>query len=303
MFQEHGIAVPLEAVRQRIDERFGSFSPQLRRVASFVRDHPQDVALNSLRTVAREAGVSPTSVTRLVQALGFEGYDAFQAAHRAWLTGGRPPAFSDRADRLISEVQAPEAEDAALDALAEAERGNVAASLAPERRGPLKQAAAIVLAAPGVTVAGIRSCFPAAYSFHYSLSLFMPGARLMTGTGASFLDDLHHLSPGDAMVAISVAPYSRETVEAARFAHGHGVQVIAITDGPRTPMARLADVTLVASNDCPAHIASPIGPIAVSHALAMLVLARAGSVALERLRRREATLEATAAYVGEGAAA
>jgi DNA-binding MurR/RpiR family transcriptional regulator len=295
--------VPLESIWGDIDKRYGEFSPQLRRAAQFVRMHPQDVALNSLRTVSRNAGVSPTSLTRLVQALDFDSYEAFQAQHRDWLKAGRQGTFSGRADRVISGAREPGAEDSLLDAMAEAERTNIAAALRPAARPALKRAADMIFNAPGVAVAGIRSCFPAAYSLHYTLSLFMPGVRIMLGTGSSFLDDLHHLTEGDVLVVISVSPYSRETVEAARFAKARGVQVVAITDASLAPLARLADVALVASNDSPAHIASPIGPIATAQALAMLVLARAGGMALEVLRRREAMLEATSAYIDEETAA
>jgi DNA-binding MurR/RpiR family transcriptional regulator len=299
LFQGRWLEVPLESIWEDIDRRYGEFSPQLRRAAQFVRKHPQDVALHSLRFVSRSAGVSPTSLTRLVQALDLQSYEEFQARHRDWLKDGRRGAFSGRADRLISGARQPGAVDELLDAMAEAERANVGAALCHEARPALQQAADLVFAAPGVAVAGIRSCFPAAYSLHYTLSLFMPGVRILLGTGGSFLDDLHQLSDGDVLVVISVAPYSREIVEAAKLARAEGVRVVAIGDSALSPIARLADVSLVATNDSPAHIASPIGLIAAAQALAMLILARAGGSALEALRRREAMLEATSAYVDE----
>ncbi|MFC3723695.1 MurR/RpiR family transcriptional regulator [Neoaquamicrobium sediminum] len=289
----------LQEIWQRIEARYGAFSPQLRRAARFVRENPQDVALHSLRTLSRQAGVSPTSMTRLMQALDIDNWDAFQAAHRAWLTAGRQGAFSDRADRVISGSRGPGAEDLLLDAMAEAEGDNVSRALASQARRSLVQAADMLVAAPAVAIAGIRSCFPVAFSLHYSLSLFMPHVRLMTGIGSAPLDELHHLRENDCLVVVSVAPYSRETVDVARHARNSGVRVVTITDGPLSPIARLADVTLVAANESPAHIASPIGPIAAAQALAILVLARAGDGALDALRRREATFEAISAYLPE----
>lgn len=287
----------LQEIWQRIESRYGAFSPQLRRAARFVRENPQDVALHSLRTLSRQAGVSPTSMTRLMQALDFNAWDTFQAEHRAWLTSGSQGVFSGRADRLINGSRTPGAEELLLDAIVAAEKDNVARALEPQARRSLAQAADLLVAAPAVAIAGIRSCFPVAFSLHYSLSLFMPDARLMTGMGGTLLDELHHLHEDDALVVISVAPYSRETVEVARHARRAGVRVVAVTDGALTPVARLAEVTIVATNDSPAHIASPIGPIAAAQALAILVLARAGDGALEALRRRETTLEAISAYL------
>lgn len=284
-----GFPVAVDAIWQQLEARYGDLPPQLQRAARFVREHPQEVALTSLRGLAGRAGVSPGSMLRLAQALGFANWDAFQAPHRAWLTSGRAVgAFSGRADRLISESRRPGAGDLLLDAIARAEAANLAAALAPAGRPALHRAAAILAEAPALAVAGLRSCFPVAYGLHYALSLFTPRARLLT-----LLDDLHHLNPGDALVAISVAPYSRETVEMVRHAAQAGLRVIAIADRPLTPFSALAEVTLVAGNDSPAHIASPVGPLALAHALAALVLARAGEPALTTLRRREAMLDAT----------
>jgi DNA-binding MurR/RpiR family transcriptional regulator len=238
-------------------------------------------------------------MTRLLQALDFDAYQHFQAEHRQWLTGEQDGVFSSRAGRLISGTRAPGAEEALLDAIAGAEQANVAAAMAPQARAALREAADMLLAAPAVAVLGIRSCFPVAFSLHYTLSLFMPGVRLMTGIGGSPLDELHHLHEGDVMVAITVAPYSRETVEAARYSRRRKVRLIAISDGNLTPVSRIADTVLVAANDSPAHIASPIGPLAVVQALASLTLARAGENALKTMRAREAALEATSAYLSE----
>jgi DNA-binding MurR/RpiR family transcriptional regulator len=99
--------MPVEAIWQQINQRYDGFSPQLRRAARYVRDHPQDVALNSLRALASSAGVSPTSMTRLMQALEFDTFDEFQDMHRRWLTKGASAPFSRRAGELIDVVKTP----------------------------------------------------------------------------------------------------------------------------------------------------------------------------------------------------
>lgn len=291
--------MPVEAIWQQINQRYDGFSPQLRRAARYVRDNPQDVALNSLRTLAGKAGVSPTSMTRLMQALQVENFDAFQDMHRRWLTRGREAPFSRRAGELIDVTRTPAARDMLVSDFLAAEQANLTAALAPGRRDALNRAAEVIAAAPGVAVAGLRSCFPVAFSLHYALSLFMPRAWLLMGAGGSLLDDLYHLDKGDAFVVVSVAPYSRDIVEAVRHVAERGVDVIAITDGNLTPIARLAKVVLVAENASPAHIASPIGPIAVAQSLALLALAASGPAALEAVRHRESMLAATHAYLDE----
>lgn len=58
-------------------------------VAKFALAHPYDIAFASAREVAERAGVSTTTVMRLISDLGFEKYAAFQQLFREELRRGR----------------------------------------------------------------------------------------------------------------------------------------------------------------------------------------------------------------------
>lgn len=292
-----GPSMPLQQLWHQIETRFGGFSPQLQRAARFVRENPQDVALLSLRNIAARAGVSPATMTRLMQALEIETWCAFQSLHRHWLTTGRQGVFSGPADRVVTDARHPGAENLLLESMARLEGLNLESALGPPMQEPLRKAARLIALAPTVAIAGLRSSFPVAYGLHYALSLFLAGTVLMPGAGSALLDGLHHLRPGAVLITISISPYSRETVSLARLAHEAGCPVVAITDGPLSPLAQIADITLIARTDSPSHLASLVGLMAVAQALAMLVLARAGDGALETMRHRETIFETTSAYL------
>jgi hypothetical protein len=55
------MARPKRRVARLIEKRFPSLSPQLREAARFALDHPQDVALESMRSAAAKARVHPNS--------------------------------------------------------------------------------------------------------------------------------------------------------------------------------------------------------------------------------------------------
>ena len=57
----------------------------------------------------------------------------------------------------------------------------------------------------------------------------------------------HALVTGDAMVAITFAPYTPATVELATYAREHGIPVIAITDTLASPLRRLDATALCVS--------------------------------------------------------
>ena len=212
--------------------------------------------------------------------------------HRDWLAGSG--AFSGRARSLADGPR-----DTLLDRVAESELANVRAGLAPARRARLQQATRLLRDAPAVGVLGLRSCHPVAFALHYGLSLFRDDVVLVGGAGGTMLDALGDLPAGAALVAISAAPYSRETVEAARHAQGTGLRIVAMTDGDLTPLSRLAEITLVSANEGPGHLASVTGFMALAQGLASLALAESGEAGLAALRRREAFLAARSVYLPE----
>lgn len=280
----------------QIETRLDDLPPQLRRAAIHMRERPQEVALGSLRSVAASAGVSPASITRLLATLGIGSWDAFQQSHRDWLLAGHDAPFSPKAAAVIGGASGADADDLLLDRLLEMEHSNLAASLSAQNRRAVRDAADMLAGCDRIGIVGLRSCFPIAYSLAYSLSLFRPGIRQITGIAGVLLDELMHLSAGDGLVVVSVIPYTRDAIRLAAQAREMGIRVIAITDSPMSPLARRADKIILVQNESPAPIASPIGPLIATQALTLELLVRAGAPAHDAIRRREAMLADAAIY-------
>lgn len=277
---------------QKIETQYGDLSPRLREAASWVRANPAEIALHGLRRSSREAALSSGALLRLVQHLGFSGWEEFQALHRDWLTERNGGVYSGRAHRTLAGQP-----DNIIDRMATTEAENALSGLREDQRDQVNAAADLLAADGAVAVLGLRSCHSVAYALNYSLSLFRPDTRLIGADEGMLLDRLCMLSPGDALVSISVAPYSSETIAATRHARDAGLTVLALTDAPLGPLARLADITLTARNDGPAHLASVTGLMVLSQTLASLALIRRGEAGLAALRRYEATMAARSAFL------
>ena len=79
---------------------------------------------------------------------------------------------------------------------------------------------------------------------------------------------------GDVLLGISFPRYSSRTLEAMRFAKRCGAQVVAITDGPMSPLHDIADVTLTARTDMASFVDSLAAPLSVINALIVAVSLR-----------------------------
>ena len=92
----------------------------------------------------------------------------------------------------------------------------------------------------------------------------------------------------DALLVVSVRPYTRLTVDYAAYADKRGVAIIALTDSALAPIARLAKASVVVSTESPSFFHTMTPAFAAAEALAALLAAEDGDNALSAIAGIEA---------------
>ena len=273
-----------------IVEAFEALSPQLQTAARYMLDRPDDVALLSMREQARRAGVPPATMTRLAKRLGLDGYDSVRELYAGAVRAGTL-GFAGKAGVQV-EAQALRGERALAAEMATLLSRQIAALAEPAALDRLADAASCLHQARRAYCLGLRSCHAAAWHFHYMLSLLGDKTVMLDDAGGTGLDALRDAGRSDVVLAASVEPYARATIEAARYAAGEGVPVVALTDSEVSPLAQIATDTILVATDSPSffHTMTPL--LAVAEMLAALVAGRGGTKAMAALEHAEAQLSA-----------
>jgi DNA-binding MurR/RpiR family transcriptional regulator len=92
--------------------------------------------------------------------------------------------------------------------------------------------------------------------------------------GVAGLGQRSTLQPGDALLAITFAPYSEETLAIAAQAREKGLAVVALTDPPATSLSGVAQTILTVTEIDFGAFRSLSAAIALALALAVAVAAR-----------------------------
>jgi DNA-binding MurR/RpiR family transcriptional regulator len=280
--------MPYRQLTQLLDSRFPMLSPELQRAARWVRDHPAELGLQSMRQSAQAAGVSPATMTRLAQALGMEGFEAMRSpAKSAFMRSVSRPDPSDGTGIDGSSSHSP---------LTLAQSANLASVAARNPPAALRAAAASVIDAHSVLFLGLRASFGIAYHLHYTCDWLRSGTHLATDPGGAWADRLAALTPNDLLVAVSQAPYTVLTVEAVHQARQAGVPVLAITDSPLSPLALEASQVLLFDAASPAFFHSMVGAQALAESLMSAVSEQGGEAVLQRLAARQEQLQSSRVY-------
>jgi DNA-binding MurR/RpiR family transcriptional regulator len=277
--------------RDLILDRFPSLSPTMQQAARFVVDHPNDVVIASMRTLAERAGAQPATFVRLAQQLGYSGWPELKSAFADDL-GLNSNRYGQRAKGLAERGHDP----ALVGEMFTAQHRNLDATQA-QSAPSMRDAAKVLKRAKVVHVAGFRASFPMAYSLHYGLRLFRNSVALIDGQAGALELQFRAIDKADAVVVISFAPYSREALQVLEAARDGGARVVAFTDSSASPLALGADVAILFSVDSPSFFPSVAAGVAATEALLEILVAEAGAHVVDAIERAEQQLFDSGAYL------
>ena len=279
---------------QHIADAFPRLSPQLQRAAHHVLHRPDDVALLSMRRIAADAGVHPSTMVRLAHVFDFEGYTRFREPFQQRLRV-RPAGYLDRARDLQARSAEGEAPALLKEVLA-THGANLRECFEANSADDFIACAEVLSKARRIYMVGLRGCFPVAFFFNYVYRMFRSNAVLLEGGAGTFADGLRGLGKGDVMFAVSIHPYSQATVMAVEYARKLGGTAVVLTDSLVSPLAKDADRVLIMRNDSPSFFHSIAPAFAVVEALVVLMVAQSGQSALKAIAESERQLENFDAY-------
>jgi DNA-binding MurR/RpiR family transcriptional regulator len=259
----------IDDLRARLTGLNGNLPRRLQQCADYLSAHLDRVALSTVAQVAQGAGVPPSAMMRFCQILGFSGYSEMQKLFRNALATGWP----DYATRLANLKSGPAGSPASLVAeFVEAGRLSLEALTQDLDETLLNQAVEILARAGTIHLAGFRRSLPVAAYLTYVFDKLEIPAMLHDGIGG--LAQGNALRAGDALLAVTFAPYSDETLALADTARKRGLPVVALTDPPASPLAHLADAVLTVTEVDFGAFRSLSATIALALALAVAVAAR-----------------------------
>ncbi|MBK4216019.1 MurR/RpiR family transcriptional regulator [Paracoccus caeni] len=218
---------------QRLVDRLDDMSPQLRRAALYLIEHPREIALVSMREMARKAGVQPATMTRLAHFIGANGFDDLrteraQLIRRARFIGAQPPDTI----RLVQNCPVAIASDVL------AQMGRQVAQLAEADN------LARICAAARDLAAASRVFVPMMYLSSETCLRYAQAIPSIAGK-LELASALQGGSRDHVFLTLSLQPYSPVDLEMAERAHLLGATIILLTDSETSPVFALADHAVI----------------------------------------------------------
>lgn len=228
--------VDYASFRAALNARREQLPKRLRQCARYFEDHPDRVAFDTVAQVAGGAQVQPSAVVRFAKVMGFSGYSELQGLFRERYSE-RWPDRSNRVSR--ANTKTTEAVHERLREFAEAGHRSLSRMTDHMSANVVKEVTKALRDANLIQIAGFRRSFPVAAFLAYALEKQRQPCRLIDGTG--LLGTESPFGEGHALIAVSFAPYTDQTIELVTQARAAGALVIAISDKTNSPIFADAD--------------------------------------------------------------
>ena len=271
-------------VAGRITESGPHLTTAERRVAEVVLSSPELVAFGTVAELAEAAAVGAATVVRLAAKLGYDGFTALQAAVQNELSNQLRPA-AVRIREAIGGVALRRHLQRELDNVQNTLLG-VDEETVASCTSHLADLSHAVVVLTGDASTGVCTQFVG------DLAALRPGAELLKGNEVAISRRLSHIAVGDCVVAVDLRRYDRWVVEAATEAKRRGAWLLALTDSALSPLAGLADVSMVLTAGGIGPFDSHVGTLALLNVLVAAAAEQLRDTATERLDRAEAAWSA-----------
>ena len=245
-----------------IKNHMPQFSKGQRRIASYILENYDKAAFMTAGKLGKTTQVSESTVVRFAASLGYEGYPEMQKALqemiRSRLTSVQRIRVSN--DRLLGTDL--------VTSVLQTDMEKIRMAIEEISRSDFDEAVNELMAARHIYILGVRSSSFLAGYLHFYFHLIFDNVTLVTENSAGdILEKILRIGPEDVLVGISFPRYSQSTVKGVQFAKDRGAKVVAITDGPASPLAPYAGPMLKARSDMISFVDSLVAPFSLLNAL------------------------------------
>ncbi len=254
-------------------------------------DEPNETAAKSITEIASENDINISSITRLAQKLGFEGFPGLKNLFRNNLKQRRS-FYSEQVKRFLQKGYKDNTSTTPLmERVIQDEWSNVMLMTDAFDEQKFATIVKLVVNAERVHILGLRSSYPLAHYLGFYLKMVRDRITLIGQAGHTLAEDLSTLRPKDVLIAFSLNPYTKDTIEACRICKEQGIDVIALTDSLSSPLASETENFLITSVEGDYFFTPVVAAIICIETLLSAIVNQLGDQAIERLNRTEYILD------------
>lgn len=275
-----------------ISSKYKNFTPGQQKVAQYLCNNMHEAILLNIVNIAQMAEVSEATVTRFVNNLGFSGFREFKqkfgkVVFQELLTTKK---LTESADIL-------QGHSAIFKEIANGDIENIRNFKKQLSYENFNTTVEKLSNARSIYILGLRSCYSLSFYLAFNLRYFLHSVKLIKLGIGDLPEQLQKIGPTDVLVVISFRRYTRDVVKITDKIKKKGANIIAITNSDLSPIAQLADKSLIVQTKIATYMESHTAPMCLINALIAAIALKEKDKTLSALQKLENEFKEFETYV------
>ncbi|MCE2574187.1 MurR/RpiR family transcriptional regulator [Komagataeibacter sp. FNDCR2] len=272
---EHKPPATYEELIRVIHDRYDQMSRSYQKIAVYITQNPNDVAIVSVHAAGEKCGVHASGCVRFAQSLGYRGFRELQAVFRRRLS---PVALGPNA-HMQALGDEPDSRDGHgemhfLRELILRDTSSLQELLVNVSEEQVTEAVDLMEKADTIYLIGQLRSAPVTELLRYTLTMLGKRTALLDVAGGLATHMARTIRPDDLLFVVSFRFYADEIVNIVGETAGRDIPVVAISDSTLSPVAKNARVIFAVPEHEYTFSRSLAAPMCLAQALIIALASR-----------------------------
>lgn len=237
------IMVRYKEIKEKIQNKFEKLPRNQKKVADYIVNNFDKISFLNVQDISSATGASVASVVRFAQSIGFKGFselrDAISNSLQNHLTNFQIfPLFDKK--KIDGDI---------LASVANLDIKNINETLAIIEREVFNKSINLIVKSERIFTAGLGISYLLSEILAYQLTQVGKDATVLKHSHTLFHEQILYMNKKDLIITFSFPPYSKETIEAAKYAHERGIKIISVTNKATAPISFYSDEVLIVKSN------------------------------------------------------
>lgn len=226
-------------IKEKIKSRYESLPKNHRKIAEYFINNFDKIPFLNVQQISKKTGSSVASIVRFAQRSGYKGFSELRDA----ITDSLQKGMYNR--EIFPLMEKHKIEDDLLTEVANLDIKNINDTLNQIDIKAFNRVIKRISTAERVHTGGLGISYLLAEILAYQLTQVGIDSSVLKHTHTLFHEQVLFMDKNDLLVLFSFPPYSKETVDLARFANDSEIDVISITNKPASPISFYTKANLI----------------------------------------------------------
>ena len=282
----------MKSILDKIYIEYKTFTPSQQKIAEYLTQHLDEALILKANQLAKEAGVSEATFTRFITRLGFSGFSEFKREIGNYIIQG-----NSTTERLAESAETFGISDSVFLEILRGDIENIHKITNGISNELFEKAVGKLSSAKSIYLLGLRSSYALAFYLAFNLRFFLKSVTLVKPGIGDIPEQVLSAGKGDVLIALSFKRFTRDVVNIVEKIKRKKAYIITITNSHLSPIAQLADMSLVVETEIPTYIESFTAPMSLLNALITAVALKKKKQALPALTKLETEFEEFETYI------